>query len=88
MQRIVNLHKSFFENPEVSIAQRASDLAFDGGRNPYDIQVLRGMQEDYHRIIPANIPEKQMVYAVDEWLIKKQLRREFKNVPFTSRRIL
>lgn len=86
--RVINLHPLFFHNPEASVAERAGGIAHDLGARPYDIQVTRGMKEDYHRIIPANTPTPKYVYEVDEFLIKKQLRKEFKNVPFETKNVL
>jgi hypothetical protein len=82
--RNLNLHLSFFDPCEYTISQRATDFAFMHGRDPYHVSVTRGNEILFERTYRNNVPErKAKVHKIDERQIKKDLKKEFKNVPFT-----
>ncbi len=87
--RTVNLHPSFFGSCEVSLAKRAVDFAHQHGFNPYRIEVLRGGDLMYEKTYRENNPiQLKSQEKVDEKQIKKDLRNEFKRVPFTVKYII
>lgn len=83
MQRVVNLHPAFFEDNELSMQARVSDIAYDGGFRPFRITLTKGGDEVYFRPIQRNEPTfGKPEQKVDERKIKRDLRREFKRKPF------
>lgn len=89
--RRVNLTLEFFKSQELSVMKRAQDFAFMHGTDPYQIFVYRGSETLAEFTYRSNAPEekKSMPWmVVDETKIKKQLKKQFKNVPFKEKYIL
>jgi hypothetical protein len=87
--RNTNLHPSFFEITDFTISQRAVDFAFMHGQDPYEVKVIRGNEIMFEKTYRMNHPEKvKSSPKVDERDLKKQLRKQFKNVGFTEKYII
>lgn len=91
--RKVDLTNEFFSSYDVSISKRVLDFAYMHGSDPYYIGVFRGQENVYENNIMKNVPDSipskiKKAYHIDEFKIKKALRKEFKNVKFTKKFIL
>lgn len=89
--RKVNLTEEFFKSQDSSVLRRAQDFAYMHGSDPYQILVFRGNESMVEHNIRANNPDefvKSPWMVVDETKVKKQLRKQFKNIPFTQKYIL
>lgn len=69
-------------------SEKAVAIAEDCGADPYTIYLERNGQVELDKVIRANAPVDSVSYTIDERKIKKQLRHEYKNIPFTSRQRL
>lgn len=95
--RKINLHPYFFATNEitrkmpwisdVSVSDRAQQIAYSGGREPYYIGVFRDGVTVYELNIRANQPDifnprrKSKEEKIDERQVKKYLRKETKRQP-------
>jgi hypothetical protein len=89
--RRVNLTEEFFKSQDTSVYKRGHDFAKAHGSEIYQISVMRGNEVVFENIYSRNAPEeadKTPWIKVDEFQIKKNLRKQFKNVPFTQKYIL
>jgi hypothetical protein len=83
-KRIINLHRTFFHAHDVSWEERAMHLAYDTGK-PAKVELIRDGEAVMTRRVWANmIFNEPEIKVVDEREVKKDLRRQFKNIPFTS----
>ena len=88
--RRINLHQEFFTYTGESAAKRSLDIAYMHGKELSYVLLYRNGGLMYEkRFKEEEVPygQKKEVTA-DEKQIKKQLRKEFKNVPFTTKYIL
>jgi L-ribulose-5-phosphate 3-epimerase UlaE len=86
--RRVNLTEDFFKSQDTSVHKRANDLAKAHGADIYQIYVTRGNEIVFENTYSKNAPEEAENNSwmnVDETKIKKTLRKQFKNVPFTQK---
>lgn len=91
-RRNINLHASFFsgdgqdKRQNASPERKADDLAWSLGRDPFKITITRGMDLIVDKTYRQNNPrEIAIVYedtAINEKKIKKELRKQFKRIPF------
>lgn len=92
-RRNINLHASFFsgdgqdKRQNASPERKADDLAWSLGRDPYKITITRGMDLIVDKTYRQNNPKEiAIVYEgqnVNEKKIKKELRKQFKLIPFS-----
>lgn len=94
-KRVINVSEQFFnfedegKKAQVSLTKKATDLSLLGGE-AYKVTVMRGDREVFSHVFPQNKPytEEKTRQPIDERLIKRQLRREWKNVPWMGKAII
>lgn len=81
--RIINLHTSFFTGNDVSWEERAMSIATDTGK-PSRVILTRDDNEILNkRLVFVQTVSITPFVKVDEREAKKQLRKQFRNTPFT-----
>lgn len=91
--RIVNLTPAFFDNDlnskSGSAEKRATDIAYQLGNRPYHVVLNQSGRILMDKKYPGNEPPLVAVTKpVNEKELKKQLRKEFKHIPFTLKLIV
>lgn len=94
-KRVINVSSEFFEyegkgkQAQLTMTKKATDLSLIGGE-AYKVAVIKGDREIFSFTFVQNKPsiQEKNVHKFDERLIKKQLKREWKNIPWMGKAVI